>query len=619
MRFVRLTIFVLFIFIADDALPQCATPISSFPYLQDFESGDGGWVPENGLHWNWGVISGKPVITAAASGVKCWVAGSLTSNFYNSGTSALTSPCFDISSLAHPRVGFHIFWETEKKYDGATLQYSVDNGSNWAVLGSINSNQNCIGANWFNQDPVNFVGLQGWSGNVQPTTGSCQGGNGSGAWLNATHSLEGLGGNHIIFRFVFGAGTICNDFDGFAFDDFFIEEAPPNDADFSGTCAGNLSATFTPSIDGCINTILWDFGDPGSGANNSSNETSPTHQFNSGGTYTVTLTVSFNTGANVVVSHPLTVLDLTTQINQPLLCNGDANGSISLSVNPAGSYNVVWNTSPPQTTPTISALGAGTYVATVSGTGVCTSNISTSLSAPAAMLLNISNRNAYCHNPNGFIKATISGGTAPYTYQWSNGSSESTITGLPAGNYDVKVTDIKGCNMQSPIIIINDINQAISVNIGRDTTICPGESLFLSPGNFTSYFWQNGTTSAHFTVSQTGYYSVSVKDSLGCSGTGSINVMVDCPNVYFPNTFTPNNDWLNDGFGPWGGLSLLSKYRMNVYGRWGELIFTTDDPYKKWDGSYKSSLLPTGTYTWYASFRLRGTVNFRKGTVTILR
>lgn len=604
---------------AENSFSQCATPINSFPFLQDFESNDGGWVPENSIHWNWGTISGKPVISAAASGVKCWVAGSLTTNHYNSGTSTLTSPCFDISSLAHPIVGFHIFWETEKRFDGASFQYSIDNGNTWNVLGSINSNQNCQGENWFNQDPVNFVGLPGWSGNIQPTTGSCQGGNGSGEWLNAKHSLEGLGGTVIIFRFVFGAGTICNDFDGFAFDDFYIREAPPNQASFTYACAGNLSASFTPSIDGCLTAVNWDFGDPGSGTNNTSNQTSPTHQFSAGGTYTVTLTVSFSTGADIIVSQTLTVLSLSTTVLQPLLCHGDQDGSISLVISPAGNYDIVWNTSPPQTDATISGLSEGTYVASVSGTGVCPSFISVPLSAPAQLQVTVTGSNAYCGHPNGKLHAVVTGGTAPYSYDWSIGSHGSSTPGVYQGNYSVFITDQHGCTVVSTPYHIQNINRIIKVDLGRDTSICPGQHLSLYPGIFSTYEWQDGSINSHFNATQTGQYTVTVGDSLGCSGTGSINIAVDCPDIFFPNSFTPNKDNLNDGFGPWGGLSQLRDYKLFVFGRWGELIFSAVDPYQKWDGTYKSSLLPSGTYTWYSTFQLRGVATFRKGTITILR
>ncbi|MBS1774625.1 MAG: gliding motility-associated C-terminal domain-containing protein, partial [Bacteroidetes bacterium] len=143
--------------------------------------------------------------------------------------------------------------------------------------------------------------------------------------------------------------------------------------------------------------------------------------------------------------------------------------------------------------------------------------------------------------------------------------------------------------------------------------------LNLYPGHFIAYTWQDGSNDTNFVVSQAGLYSVSVQDQWGCVGSGSVQVSMYCPDIYFPTAFTPNNDLLNDGFGPWGGLSMLSNYRLSIFGRWGELVFTSTDPYKKWDGKYKGSRLPMGVYTWISSFRLRGADNFRKGTITILK
>lgn len=600
------------------ASAQCVTPISSFPYLEDFESDNGGWIVENNQHWNWGTPSGKPVITSAASGSKCWLAGSLTSSFYNSGSSYVTSPCFDISSLAHPEVSFHAFWETERRFDGACLLYSVDNGNSWQLLGSVNSDSNCEGSSWYNQNSINYLGYSGWSGSIQPQSGSCQTGGGSGEWVLARHSLEHIGASVIMFRFDFGAGTICNDFDGFAFDDFSIHEAAPNVADFVVNCTGNLTTTFVPSIQGCIENIHWDFGDPASGSN-VSDDTSPTHQFSSGGNYTVTLTVSFHTGADVTTQKNISVIDVDASVLQPLRCSGDQNGVISLTTTPAGNYDVVWNTSPPQTTFTISSLAAGNYVAVVSGNGVCASTVSVALSEPPPVQISITKEDAFCGNNNGSLSAIISGGTSPYQLTWNTGNHSANLANIPPGDYQLSVMDDNGCTAQSPLTTIVNIQRNIQVNLGRDTSICPGQTIELQPGNYSSYLWQNGTTGSTFTVSQTGNYAVTVTDSKGCSGQGAIHVLVDCPDVYFPNAFTPNGDGLNNGFGPIGGISAISDYRLQIYGRWGELIFSSTNPFDKWDGTYKNIQLSTGTYTWYSSYRWRGTMIHHKGTVIIIR
>ena len=66
----------------------------------------------------------KTVIANAASGSKCWIVGGLTGNNYNNGEiSWIESPCFDLTSLTNPILSFKVFWETEKKYDGASFKY----------------------------------------------------------------------------------------------------------------------------------------------------------------------------------------------------------------------------------------------------------------------------------------------------------------------------------------------------------------------------------------------------------------------------------------------------------------------------------------------------------------
>jgi hypothetical protein len=231
---------LLFIALTAETKAQCGSPISSFPYNEGFEASDGGWTPGGtGSDWAWGTPS-KLVINTAGSGINCWIAGGLTGNSYTNGEASwLQSPCFDFTSLQYPLIDFKVFWETEQQFDGASLQYSIDNGNSWSTVGSANDPVNCLNQAWYNQSPVTYLSplttnRQGWSGNVQATSGSCRGGNGSGSWVTARHTMPYLAGqSSVIFRFIFGAGTICNNYSGFAIDDIKIQEAPPNDADFT--------------------------------------------------------------------------------------------------------------------------------------------------------------------------------------------------------------------------------------------------------------------------------------------------------------------------------------------------------------------------------------------------
>jgi len=93
-----------------------------------------------------------------------------------------------------------------------------------------------------------------------------------------------------------------------------------------------------------------------------------------------------------------------------------------------------------------------------------------------------------------------------------------------------------------------------------------------------------------------------------------------CIVVYFPSAFTPNGDGLNDSFGPLGSLAALSNYSFTIYNRWGEKVFSSTDPFKKWNGYMKGSKPSSNVFVWQAEFSLPGQLKeLRKGTVTLIR
>ncbi|MEP7165156.1 MAG: T9SS type B sorting domain-containing protein [Ferruginibacter sp.] len=609
---------------------QCTTPINTFPYNEGFEANDGGWVTGTSAavpsDWEWGspVIPIKTVITSAGSGNKCWVVGGLSKNSYNDGErSWLQSPCFDISSLSNPQVSFKVFWETERKYDGAAFEFSTDGGLTFNLLGSINSNGNCSGQNWFNYNPVNFLGGPGWSGNIQSTSGSCQGSGGSGGWLTAKHSLAvAAGSTGIIFRFTFAAGITCNTYDGFAIDDVEIGEAPVNSADFTFTCNANNTVAFSSSSVGCKSGVLWDFADAASGANNSSTLDNPTHTFSAPGNFAVSLTTNFISGPSVVVVKIINVITASVVVTSPIKCAGDQTGAIMVNVNPAGSYNYAWDTNPVQTTASLTNLSAGTYTVTITGAGTCSTSLPYILTEPAGLTLETTSVDATCGMNNGSITTVTMGGTLPYNYLWSNSAITASINNLSPGSYSLLLKDANGCSLNTPNLLINNVVNNVSVSLGADRLICPGQTLVLNPGNFSSYKWQDNSTASTYTVTSTGVYSVTVTDVAGCMGSATVKITVDCSEIFFPSAFTPNGDTKNDGFGPLPLtiLSSLSQYKLTVYGRWGEVIFTTTDPFIKWDGTYKGKDLPTQVFTWTATYIQKNLQKeLQKGTVSIIR
>lgn len=607
---------ILFSFFASKLFSQCTTPITAFPHNQGFEANNGGWLSGGtASDWAWGAPA-KPVINAAGGGVNCWVTGGLSGSSYNNGENAwLQSPCFDFTALQYPQIAFKIFWETERTFDGLQLQYSTNGGANWQVLGTNNSNS-CTASNWYNEASVKYLSNSpGWSGS---TSASCSSSGGSGSWLTAKHSLAFLSGQpSVIFRFVFGAGTVCNAFDGIGIDDIFIGEAPPNTNTITKTCISANEIQFAATAS-CITNYAWNFGDAGS-SNNTSALASPSHVFSAPGQYTVTLTANYSTGAPTVSTLDVVVIDANISSSWPGACTNIANATLTATGVGSSTFFYAWNTTPPQTSASITNVGAGNYTVTVNATNACTVSKSIALNASTPMQLNATLKNAFCGNANGNITTAISGGAAPYQYLWSNGNTTTSPQNLSAGNYNVTVTDANGCKLNDGPFTISNIDKTLTVHLGEDKNICPGQNITLNPGNFNSYLWQNGSTTPTLTINNAGIFFVTVNDADGCSGSDTVNVKVDCRGIYFPSAFTPDDDGVNDKFGPLGNLSALQKYSLYIYDRYGNNIFFSTNPFEKWDGTVKGAKPNSSSFVWMSEFIFNQKKEFRKGTITIVR
>lgn len=605
------------------APPVCVSAISLFPYREVFESTDGLWVSSGtASDWVWGTPS-KSVITGAGQGNKCWINGGLIGNNYsNTQNSSLQSPCFDFTGLVNPIIQFKLFWDTESAVDGALLEYSTNGGASWSVVGNNNSNANCLGLNWYNSGSISsLVNSSGWSGSTGIAGGQCASGNGSGNWLTAMHNLKFLAGiPSVIFRFRFASNSSCNSYNGFAVDDVEIMEAPPNTADFSFTCTAGKTVNFTNNSV-CSNSSLWNFGDASSGAANTSNLTNASHTFSAPGTYTVTLTSGFVTGAPAIITKTVTVLDASITITNPVSCNGATDGV--LNVVASGStqpYQFLWNTNPAQTTSTISNLKAGTYTVTVQSGTACSTTALIDLPEPPRLAASVTTTPEGCLPNTGSAVVLVNGGTAPYTYLWSTGAISPGISNLNQGTYSVTATDDKGCTVTIPNISVSKQLTNVFVSLGNDTVICPGQNLILRPGSFVAYVWQDNSMAPTYSVTQSGVYSVKVTDANGCTGTDDVYVLVDCSDLYFPDAITPNGDGLNDLFGAAGSLfSTVKDYRLLIYNRYGQLVFESSNPAVKWDGSYKNIVEYNQSFIWQATYLYNGKRYNRKGNLLILR
>ncbi|TNE28363.1 MAG: T9SS type A sorting domain-containing protein [Bacteroidetes bacterium] len=202
---------------AFNAKKSVVNPITTFPYLQDFESGDGGFVAGGvSSSWQWGGPAGT-VIAAANSGDSCWVTN-LAGSYNNSENSTLTTPIFDFTSFTNAvQISFAILYETEGCCDEGYFELSVD-GTTWHKV-----MPNALTTNWYND-----LGNNWWDGT-------------NNGWLTATASIDSLAGQSSVqFRFVFSSdGSVVRE--GFAIDDFQVTEAPCSYP--SNLTATNISMT----------------------------------------------------------------------------------------------------------------------------------------------------------------------------------------------------------------------------------------------------------------------------------------------------------------------------------------------------------------------------------------
>jgi gliding motility-associated-like protein len=490
----RSVLFFLFLFTLTRAHSQCGSFITSYPYSEGFESHPAWTSGGTNSDWAWGTPA-HPTISTAGGGTKAWCVGGLTGSFYNySQLSYLQSPCFDFTSLDAPWISFKIFWENEWKWDGLVLQYSLNSGATWTNVGAYNDPEDCFNENWYNYNSISWLTSaspkHGWTGRIGATSGSCQGGNGSGTWLTAKHCLNALANKpNVMFRFLFGSGSTCNSYDGIAIDDILIQNAPSSIAEFTYNCSGtNVDFVNTSTL--CPTGYQWDFGDPASGSANTSTLANPSHAFSGPGTYTVKLVAENSCGATDEYTLPVTVYEIDVNATDPT-CFGLSNGSATAAISGLSGVTYTWNTSPVQTGPSAVNLAAGTYTVDGSDGVSCILSSSFTLVSPTAIALSTSSDSTCFSSCQGTVSATAMGGTPPYSYSWSSlGTGSSFVNSVCEGTYTLTLTDHNGCI------------QTATINVGafplpnltcNNLMLCTGSAGYLNASGADFYAWSPAT------------------------------------------------------------------------------------------------------------------------------
>jgi gliding motility-associated-like protein len=206
-------------------------------------------------------------------------------------------------------------------------------------------------------------------------------------------------------------------------------------------------------------------------------------------------------------------------------------------------------------------------------------------------------------------------------YLWNNNAITPQIKVADTGLYFVKVQDIDGC-MDNDTMHIQQLLEKPAHFLPNDTTICKYLPIYVQPSiAFVQYIWNTGGSQIPLKINKAGQYILEVKNSVGCIGKDSIQISENgCKQwVRFPTAFTPNRDGQND---IWKAFTfgIVEHYSMQIYNRWGQVIFSSNNPLETWDGTYRGLQVPQGTYIIMSNYKLEDEPKqFYKGIIQVIR
>ncbi|MEM9259309.1 MAG: T9SS type B sorting domain-containing protein, partial [Bacteroidota bacterium] len=255
------------------------------------------------------------------------------------------------------------------------------------------------------------------------------------------------------------------------------------------------------------------------------------------GGQTYTLTVTDQQGCTGVESRLLEdpAPILLSADSLPVSCFGLTDGSISITSitgpNPGG-YDIQWSSNAGSSVDsTVAGLGAGVYSVEVTDTRGCILTRTFTVTQPDLLVANFAEEDVTCFGDvDGQIITTVTGGVPSYNYNWSNGMTTADIASLPAGTYDLTLTDANGCELIEAIEI-EEPDPVIAAAASEDV-VCFGDATgriqITATGGREPYTYSIDNTG--FTRNQefigipAGTYTAFVRDVGGCVGTTQITV-----------------------------------------------------------------------------------------------
>jgi gliding motility-associated-like protein len=496
---------------------------------------------------------------------------------------------------------------------------------------------------------ANSGNLQSWSWDFgDPSSGA----NNTSILQFPTHSFAAPGNYTVSLTVVNTKGCISTLFSTVV----SISPVPKSDFTVGSICVPNGLAQFTDQSSiatGSISGWVWDFGD-GSGTSGFPN---PTHNYLTGGVKNVQLTVISALGCSKDTTIAVTAYDVPTAaytLGGSLCSNEDVIVTNTSAVTGFGTVNKVelyWDyINDPTNKITDNAPVAGktysnqypvfgtpatkTYrvlIRAFSGTG-CSKDYFTDVVIKAAPQVQFNPMAPVCQEIKPFILSSagdifFNPGIGVYSGPGVTVSPLFNPAAAGVGTHTIRYTytALNGCQDYD--------DQAITVfptpliNLGPDKKVIEGDIITLVPvlvnGNNLTYVWSPLTYLTTVNTLPTPQakptdditYTVVVTSQDGCSARDDIFLKV-VKDFIVPNVFSPNKDGIND-FWKIDNLELYPSHRIEVFNRYGQMLFETTDYSKPWDGTYKGKELPVGTY--YYIIELGGARQPKKGYVTIIR
>ncbi len=210
-----------------------------------------------------------------------------------------------------------------------------------------------------------------------------------------------------------------------------------------------------------------------------------------------------------------------------------------------------------------------------------------------------------------------------YDYLWSNGSTATGLVVGVSGWYSLQVSNDLCSASDSVQVTFNPLPEPV---LSADKlTWCPGEEILISAsGPADSLLWNMGASSNQVLASGPGWFEV-VAWLNGCSASDSLSILPeeDCGcHPLFPSAFSPNGDGNNDVFRVRNIISCFdqSLYSLQIFNRWGQLVFLSNDPSAGWDGTFRGVPSEVGVYVFVANIpNQEGQWRRITGSVTLVR